>query len=322
MTNRPEPTIVVGVDGSPGSIRAIRYAAAEAARTGSRIRLVHAVPDHLPVTPMLPLLPQDLLDIGSTVLAEARTAAVARAGAERVEADLVRGGAVPALVAASEGAHLVVLGHERRSLVDRLVTGVTVTGVAARAHCPVLVVPDGADGRLRNVVVVGVERPTRCREILRHAYDAADRRHAFLRVVHSWEVPSPYQDLVEGRTARERWAEQVRSEITPVMDECRRDWPDVAADLEVVHGQAAGTLLRMSREADLLVLERPHHRMPPHLGSISRALLQKAGCPVEVVPSGVGLPEPEPLAQRAEGRVVAPAGANGNGSDQGSPVDA
>ena len=44
MNSLSQPLVVVGVDGSPGSVSATSLAAREAARLGARLRLVHVTP--------------------------------------------------------------------------------------------------------------------------------------------------------------------------------------------------------------------------------------------------------------------------------------
>jgi nucleotide-binding universal stress UspA family protein len=53
----------------------------------------------------------------------------------------------------------------------------------------------------------------------------------------------------------------------------------------VVHERAADALLEACRSASLLVVGRHRHTIPlgPHLGSVVRAVLRHATCPVMVV---------------------------------------
>ena len=63
--------VLVGVDGSPGSDGAVRYAVGEADRTGAGLRLAHVSPDYTPTTPMLPLIRDDFERVGRRLLVEA-----------------------------------------------------------------------------------------------------------------------------------------------------------------------------------------------------------------------------------------------------------
>ena len=54
--------LVVGVDGSKDGLRAVEYAAGEAARLGCGVRLVHALHVDAPVAPMLPLFSSEGLE--------------------------------------------------------------------------------------------------------------------------------------------------------------------------------------------------------------------------------------------------------------------
>jgi len=98
-------TIVVGVDGSPDSRRAVEWAAKLAAETGARVVAVHAVGllEHEPGDPTGAHLAPDL---------DRWTAGLDGLGPGRVDRRLVAGDPVGALTAAAgdAGADLVVVG--------------------------------------------------------------------------------------------------------------------------------------------------------------------------------------------------------------------
>jgi nucleotide-binding universal stress UspA family protein len=60
---------------------------------------------------------------------------------------------------------------------------------------------------------------------------------------------------------------------------------DVSCQVDVVHGQAAYTLVEASRHCRLLVIgrHRPTHLRGPHLGPVTRSVVGHAHCPVVVV---------------------------------------
>src|SRR5690242_18677292 len=109
MTDKP---IVVGVDGSPSAIHAARWAAAEAARRGTRLVLVHSSPP-LPVhSPPVSTaeFSAAVRDQGRHWLATAEASAKVVAPQVETSTELVTGGAAEQLVGRSASAELVVLG--------------------------------------------------------------------------------------------------------------------------------------------------------------------------------------------------------------------
>jgi nucleotide-binding universal stress UspA family protein len=133
--------IVVGVDGSTGSIAALQWAAEEAERRGVEVLAVMAW--QLPA------------EIGTKIeLAVAAEAEIARIGAKIAEkcdvmvvCEAVEGQPAVALVHAALGAELLVVGtHGHGGFLGALLGSVS-HHVIAHATCPVVVVPDPSHRR-------------------------------------------------------------------------------------------------------------------------------------------------------------------------------
>jgi len=279
--------VLVGVDGSAASEAAVRYAAAEADRTGRCLRLVHVTPLYTPpALPMFAVSQVELDALGRKILMDAARQARGLLAAERVSTSLLVGDRVGCLVAAATEASLVVLGSDKRGFVDRLVTGSTVAGVAARSTRPVVAVPSTwSSDRLRGVVTVGIRRPDRCADLLRVALDIASARGAKLLAVHAWELQGGYDDLIVGRIGQEPFCAEAEHLIERTLAEVRPDYPATEVEVRVEHGQAARVLQLASDESDLLLLERRPHAFPlGHLGATGRAVLHHGWCAVEVLP--------------------------------------
>ncbi|MBB5122353.1 universal stress protein [Streptomyces eurocidicus] len=146
--------VVVGVDGSDGSLDALRKAAGEARRHGARLRpvLVHSSPEGDYVDMMWPPDPETARELADRARATL-TAACERAlgglpGDLRCEPVVARGQAGPLLVAAAcrEG-DLLVVGGGSHSAVHRLLMGSVSRYCLRHAPCPVLVVPPGPAAR-------------------------------------------------------------------------------------------------------------------------------------------------------------------------------
>jgi nucleotide-binding universal stress UspA family protein len=138
-------TVVVGVDGSEGSRRALEWAVDEARRRGTTLRVVHAW--SFPYAPAsagyVPLPEASLYDAakkGAARVLDEELAAVDASGVE-VEHVLVEGAAAETLVDASADAELLVVGSRGHGGFAGVLLGSVGTHAAHHAHVPVVIVP-------------------------------------------------------------------------------------------------------------------------------------------------------------------------------------
>ena len=283
--------ILVGVDGSRASFGAIRFAAREAVRLNAPVRLVHVLAEYVPMAPMHPLLPYDFEGTGRAILDTAVDEARACSPTVQVSSSLIKGPRVNALARVARGARLIALGHERHPTMNRLLTGATVTGVSAVAECPVVAVPPDWTATVEHgCVLVGLKSLTDSSQLLRRAFETAAQRSSRLLIVHAWELPAAYDDLITVRG--DEVEDQTRQAINRATVTFEDAYPAVEVDVRVVRGQAAHALRRASDSADLMLLARRARAFPiGHLGATARALLRHSSCPVAVVPPAN---EPEP----------------------------
>lgn len=307
MNAIPSP-VVVGVDGTTANRGALRYAVQECRRSGAPLKLVHVLPDYMPVSALVPLVPEDLTDAGTAVLVQA--AEDVRAIAPEVESEgwLRHGARAAELIRAAEQASILVVGRDDRPIAYRLVDGDTATRTAARAEVPVVEVPAGWHGKGhadRDRVVVGVKSPAHAAAVLGHAFAVAEVRDARLVVLHAWHLPSAYDDIIEGRVARDRVEREGTAEIEQLLHQCLIAYPTVEVTVRIIHDRPAHALVAASREADLLVIVRRGHGVPSatHLGGTARAVLRHAECPVMVVPPN-DVPSMPPLVLEGEGQAL------------------
>jgi nucleotide-binding universal stress UspA family protein len=279
--------VVVGVDGSDDADRAIRYAVEDALRSRRRIRLVHVVPETVPMASMMPLYGSDTLEtIGRQILADAETRVRELADeAVRVETVLAHGPRYNAILAHTRDAALVVLGR-RPSMIARIRTGSTSSAVAARADCPVVAVPEEWDTAPRHGrVVAAVDGSSVSREVLRAGLEAAHERAAQLVVLHAWRPMAPYESTMAGPRAAEAWHRQAEPVLWAMVAGLRADFPDVEVQVELHYERTADALVAAGRHADLLVMGRRGEgpSFGISLGAKARALLRAGVCPVEIV---------------------------------------
>jgi nucleotide-binding universal stress UspA family protein len=300
--------ILVGVDGSAAAESAVGYAAREADRLGLRLVLLHVIPEVALGTAPGRLDPLALTDIPphlrerrDRVLGEAATLAHAVLTEDRVTTRMVVGERVPALLSAGEGARTIVLGAPWHSRVDRLITGSVVGGVAARATCPVVGVPEdwtssGDQGR----IVVGVKNPVdpAAEHLVGRAIVIAAERKCRLTVLHAWEFPVVYDNMIATTPEEQAWNRIKSGSLEELVHLARGRHDHVAVDFRIVHGQGAHALVEASTTADLVVISRRRHAFPSgHLGAAGRAVLRESRCPVEVLPA-LDLVEPADPADR------------------------
>jgi nucleotide-binding universal stress UspA family protein len=237
---------------------------------------------------MLPLYSvESLAEVGQRLVENAT--ALARGLDPEVDVTaLVRGGSrVGVILDAAEEASLVVLGHRSRTGAGRVLTHSTTTGVAARAHCPVVSVPDcwpvgGTYGR----VVVGVDASEASHDALDLAFQEALRRSSKLVVMHAWRLPTAYDDLAYARLAVDEWMTAAREELDKALAPFREAYPAVAVDVDLRHDYAGPALAASTEGADLIVVGRRGHGAPlgVYLGSLARMLIREGRCPVEIAP--------------------------------------
>jgi nucleotide-binding universal stress UspA family protein len=137
-------TIVVGVDGSPGSQVAVEFAAREAAAHGAALRLISAW--EIPTSVLAGGgVPSDVYDNFAAEarkrLQDAADQVRAIAPAVTVEQKEVESHAGNALVEESETADLVVIGRRGHGGLTEFLLGSISHQVADHAKCAVVIVP-------------------------------------------------------------------------------------------------------------------------------------------------------------------------------------
>lgn len=301
MSTRESRPVVVGIDGGTGSAGALRYAVDEAVRRGEGLHVVHVWSGSVP---------EGLLQWGAWAGPEAAGRAILDHATEtasrlapglEISTQLIVGPRSAGILAAARGGRLLVVGRPPRHHPD-VPLGLTPAGVAARSDCPTVVVPSSwtAD-QPRGVIVVGLRSRAHARELLSHAFETAQQRGARIVVVTAWELYDPTMDRAEARFRSAEWEAEGRRVLEDLVGEWRERCPAVPVELRVVHGRAATVLVHAAAEADLLLVARRRHAVPPYgrLGGTAHAVLRSSRTPVEVVPADVVADAPgEPFRMR------------------------
>ncbi|WP_105968174.1 universal stress protein [Streptomyces geranii] len=286
--------IVVGVDGSEPGLRAVDWAADEAAVRGLPLRLVYA---SLWERYEGAYLAEDLGKPSEQVMAEDVVASAARRATSRrpevkVSTDIRAEEPEYALVRESRRASLLVTGTRGRSGITEALLGSVSLTMAGHAHCPVVVVRGSHDNQAlpatHGRVVVGVGEQPVASAAVRFAADEARRRGAELEAVRAWRCPgheTTDHPLLAGAPARLHAQQAVEA-----LEKALQDVPaGVAVRRRTVEGHARTVLVDASRDADLLVLgaRRRQRHFGLQLGRVAHGVLHHSACPVVIVPERV-----------------------------------
>jgi nucleotide-binding universal stress UspA family protein len=147
-------------------------------------------------------------------------------------------------------------------------------------------------------VLASIKRPDRADGVLAEAFSLAETRGARLRVLHAWQLPGGYDDMIAHHAVND-WDARARDELERAVAPWRAAHPGVDVEVRTVHDQPAHALVRASAEVDELVIVRKAHGMSHgvpaalHLGSTARAVMAHAHCPVRVVPADLRSPTPD-----------------------------
>ncbi|SEC64851.1 Nucleotide-binding universal stress protein, UspA family [Amycolatopsis tolypomycina] len=253
--------VLAGVDASASSLAAVRWAAREAGRRDTTLRLLHAC-----VCEDTPADGHDELLLEHVHRRLRHAAGIVRdwAPGVRVEMAVRLGLATDLLLEEAAGAAVVVLGSRGLGGLRGALIGSVALRVAAAAPCPVVVVPAHQPVRT-GPVVAGIDRSGSSEHALRFAFEEAAATRAPVLVVHAGDDDAELADHVAGR---------------------RRRYPDLEVRTQVVPERVPARALQHAAPDARLIVIGTRGRGPVAggiLGSTGNALLAHAACPVAVV---------------------------------------
>ena len=294
---RRAPRVVVGVDGSAGSLVALRWAMRWALGRGAEVAVLatyHTVTYWTDAVAM---------DLGALDAVHDDTWTRARAAVDEIRDSDVQvrdvpvsvhvepGPAAAQLVRQSEEADLLVVGSRGRSLLRSSLLGSVALHCVSAAECPVVVVPlpgRWAQPQPSSRVVVGV--------------DGSERSATALTVALTEAGPGGSVTVVRAQDVTDLWSDQYPVVAAPSQQELREDalrrmeatlgdlllatvgeHPAVAR--VIVRGEAGAVLVDQAAGADLLVVASRGHGEFRGLvfGSVALHCVVHAPCPVLVV---------------------------------------
>lgn len=282
--------VVVGVDGSEDGMRAVDYGVREAVSQGTDLLLAHAVDDAVLAGAWGVVYDPNLLEeAGREAAEEAKARALTMEfPAERLQSKIYMGNPGAVLTRLSENARTVVVGRRALSGLERLFVGSTSVGIAATAHCPVIMVSAASHephtGGLGHIGV-GVHTGASSDAALAYAFAEAQHRGARLEIVHAYSLPTSFFADRKQRAEREQsHAAAAHDVLDKLVAPLRIRYPDLPVELTVMAAHPVDELIRRSDDFDLLVLE-VHGPSFPVLspGATIRAVMAHGHCPLALV---------------------------------------
>ncbi|MFH9826361.1 universal stress protein [Streptomyces bobili] len=290
-----ELPLVVGVDGSDSSLAAVEWAVDEAARHRLPLRLVYASlwERYEGVAPSGGVEPASEEVLADDLVGSAAERARRRNPEVKVSAEVVPQEAASALLSEGHNASALVTGSRGRGQLTGLLLGSVSLAVAARAHCPVIVVRGDKAGLAgtHERILLGAGDSATDGEAVRFAFREAEARGCTLDVVRAWRCPAhdtADHPLLAGEPAHYH-EEQASAALDALLHDPMADHPGVRVRRHTVEGAARKVLLDRSAAADLLVIgaQRRHGTFGLQLGRVAHTLLHHAECPVAIVPQQV-----------------------------------
>ncbi|MFG2295857.1 universal stress protein [Streptomyces sp. NPDC048603] len=281
-------SVIVGVDGSEPARRAALWAAAEAARRGRPLHLVHGADTEGRALYLSAETIEKVRTEGREVLEDTAKAVAAEFPGLQMTTEFSRAGAVTSLHRAAALYGTIVVGNRGLGGFNSLMLGSVGIGTVAGAKTPVIVVRGLDDGEERGTVLAAV-RDADDIVCARYAAREAELRKASLRLLHVWNMLQSVGSVVTRLDSIDGIAGEHADALKAVTDTICDEFPELEVHADAEKSvSVAGVLVEASRQADLLVMGG--RRAPgslgfgPNLGKATHSVLHHAHCPVLLIP--------------------------------------
>lgn len=279
-----QPQVVVGIDGSVSSERALLWAADEAERRHASLVLAYAgrEPSFDPADGAMPV------DSTAGLLEDATAMVLDCAFAGDIRTVVRDEPAVALLTHLGMQALLVVVGAHGLGRTGGTLVGSVAYRVASQSACPVAVIAEPSDRMAaRDLPVgVGISLSAGARPALEFAFAEASLRGVPLNAIHSWaELDwSESGSRALYATAAEfalRKQQSLRKMLAPI----RARYPDVQLSITLSGDSVGAALAKASSRCSVLVVgcRRDGTKLLSRLGPTSSRLVHVAACPLVIV---------------------------------------
>lgn len=272
--------IVVGFDGKPDSIAALTWAVKAASLLGQTVVAATIVDPR--ETPRGVSWPdsywEEIEDKAREVFAQWPD----------VPASIERhvGHMVPRLLESARAGSMLVVGSKGHNLVGEMMLGSVSQSAARHATVPVIVVrspQNPGSGR----IVVGADGSESSTRALEFACQMAQLTGDKVTVLRAWSSATAVMDRYGGYMppVSDDSVADAESALGRIVDSARAAHPDVPIEGEIYSGAAERGLIDASSSASMVVVGTRGHTAVGEvlLGSVSKAVLQKAHCPIAVI---------------------------------------
>jgi nucleotide-binding universal stress UspA family protein len=205
----------------------------------------------------------------------------------RIVADRSPAAALQQLAVDTE-AGLIVVGSSERSGLGKVLAGSVAEALLSGAPVPVAVAPGGYARATRpsaGVIGCAFDGSAEARQALRYADDLAARLATRIQIIGVHQPMGFGGISVSGSFGYHSANDALRQALQAALDEASDRLVSVAATTRRLDGPVAATLIAQSADLDLLVAGSrgygPVRRVL--VGSVSRALVRDASCPIVVV---------------------------------------
>lgn len=293
--------VVVGFDGSPHAVDALRWAARAATQRSTRLTVAAAF--LFPYSDYIRSMSGEQVDdpahrLAEEKLAEARELLAADQHTGEVTYRALVGDATDWLVRLSEHAQLVVVGRRGMGKFWGRVLGTVASALPAHAHCPTVVVYSADDDEPRTSpttpdqrpVCVGVDSSLHARKAALVAAREAERLGVDLELIQA-QPHFTGTSTVWYLASNEKMEQQIQQDILEFLhaeiEELQREVPGVTMRPVVERKLPAEAMMEATERAQLTVLGTRGHGgfASLLLGSVSRTTLSHARGTVMVVPA-------------------------------------
>ena len=295
MWQPPRGANAVGVDGSAAALRAVRWAARDAALRKVPLTLIHVADAPLPEWFEVAALPgfrrrqdhpaHDFIESAIKAAEESTR----DCGPVQIDSKVFHSATIPTLVGISAEVGMVVVGDRGHGAgLARSVLGSVSSALVYHAHCPVAVIHDDQamiGNAARAPVLVGIDGSPASEAATAIAFEEASRRRVGLMALHAW--PDPRVSDSNGLLQDSKWDAQL-SEEEETLAERLAGWheryPEVGVRRRIEIGDPARWLIEASGQAQLVVVGSHgcSRLRGVLLGSVGAAVVNRAKVPVIV----------------------------------------
>jgi nucleotide-binding universal stress UspA family protein len=295
MAQPPRRGILVGVDGSTAALRAVRWAAYDAALRNAPLTLVHVVdapfPEWFEVAALAGFRQwqeqraRDFIESAIKVAEES----TGERGPVQIDSKVLYSATVQTLVDLSKEAEMVVVGYRGHGgVLVRAFLGSVSSGLIYHAHCPVAVIHDDepmVSNVARAPVLLGIDGSPASETATAIAFDEASRRGVGVIALHAWTDlrVSDFKEMFPNFN----WDAELSHEEETLAERLagwQERYPDVGIRRRIEIGEPASPLIEASKRAQLIVVgsDGRSEFAGMLLGSVGAAVVNRARTPVIV----------------------------------------